>query len=145
MRRYWFTVKRRFSQDFELVMDPRVVAAGVSETDVNQQVEFQKAVRDKLSEAYRYEHALEMEVESLKSKTSRSESEESRLKTLEGALSQVQTAEGIYMQPMLADQWRYLYSMMDQADQVPGRDALQRFSELETELQRLKSDVSLNE
>ena len=136
---------KTFSQDFELVMDPRVVAAGVSETDVNQQVEFQKAVRDKLSEAYRYEHALEMEVESLKSKTSRSESEESRLKTLEGALSQVQTAEGIYMQPMLADQWRYLYSMMDQADQVPGRDALQRFSELETELQRLKSDVSLNE
>ncbi|MGB5190981.1 WD40/YVTN/BNR-like repeat-containing protein [Robiginitalea sp.] len=136
---------KTISQDFELVMDPRVVAAGVSETDVNQQVEFQKAVRDKLSEAYRYEHALEMEVESLTSKTSRSESEESRLKTLEGALSQVQTAEGIYMQPMLADQWRYLYSMMDQADQVPGRDALQRFSELETELQRLKSDVSLNE
>ncbi len=136
---------KTLSQEFELVMDPRVVAAGVSETDVNQQLDFQRAVRDKLSEAYRFEDALEKEVELLKSKTSRSESEESRLKTLEGVLSQVQTAEGIYMQPMLADQWRYLYSMMNQADQVPGRDATQRFTELETQLQRLKSEAALTE
>ena len=136
---------KTLSQEFELVMDPRVVAAGVSETDVNQQLDFQRAVRDKLSEAYRFEDALEKEVELLKSKTSRSESEESRLKSLEGVLSQVQTGEGIYMQPMLADQWRYLYSMMNQADQVPGRDATQRFTELETELQRLKSEAALTE
>jgi hypothetical protein len=136
---------KTLSQEFELVMDPRVVDAGVSEADVNQQVDFQRAVRDKLSEAYRFENALEMEVESLKSKTSRSASEESRLKTLEGVLSQVQTEEGIYMQPMLADQWRYLYSMMNQADQVPGRDARQRFTALETELQRLKSEAALSQ
>ena len=45
------------------------------------------------------------------------------------------------MQPMLADQWRYLYSMMNQADQVPGADALQRFTELDSELRGLKSEV----
>lgn len=136
---------KTLSQEFELVMDPRVVDAGVSEADVNQQVDFQRAVRDKLSEAYRFENALEMEVESLKSKTSRSVSEESRLKTLEGVLSQVQTEEGIYMQPMLADQWRYLYSMMNQADQLPGLDARQRFTALESELQRLKSEAALSQ
>ncbi|MGA9239756.1 WD40/YVTN/BNR-like repeat-containing protein [Robiginitalea sp.] len=136
---------KTLSQDFELVMDPRVVEGGVSETDVKQQVEFQRAVRDKLSEAYRFEQALEKEVESLNSKPRLSASEQTRLKTLEGVLSQVQTEEGIYMQPMLADQWRYLYSMMNQADQLPGRDAQQRFSELEAELQRLKSKAVLKE
>ena len=136
---------KTLSQEFELVMDPRVVDAGVSEADVNQQLDFQRAVRDKLSEAYRFEQALEEQVEALNSKPRLSSSEESRLKTLEGVLSQVQTEEGIYMQPMLADQWRYLYSMMNQADQVPGRDARQRFTALETELQRLKSEAALSQ
>jgi photosystem II stability/assembly factor-like uncharacterized protein len=136
---------KTLSQDFELVMDPRVLEGGVSETDVKQQVDFQMAVRDKLSEAYRFEEALEKEVQSLNSKPRLSDSEQSRLKTLEGLLARVQTAEGIYMQPMIADQWRYLYSMMNQADQVPGRDARQRFSELETELQRLKSEAALKD
>jgi hypothetical protein len=136
---------KTLSQDFELVMDPRVLEGGVSETDVKQQVDFQMAVRDKLSEAYRFEQALEKEVESLNSKPRLSDTEQSRLKTLEGVLAQVQTAEGIYMQPMISDQWRYLYSMMNQADQVPGRDARQRFSELEAELRRLKSEAALKE
>jgi photosystem II stability/assembly factor-like uncharacterized protein len=131
-----------FSEEFELVMDPKVVALGVRETEVIQQVEFQREIRDKLSEVYRFEEDLETEIEALKSKNQLSKTEESRLADLEGTLSQVQTAEGIYMQPMLADQWRYLYSMMNQADQVPGKDAIQQFKALESQLGSLTSMVN---
>lgn len=129
------------SQTFELVMDPRVLESGVSEAEVKQQVEFQLAIRDRLSETYRFQESLEKEIEALKTKKQPSQTEESRLSALEAVLSKVQTEEGIYMQPMLADQWRYLYSMMNQADQVPGRDAKQRFTELESQLQGLKSEI----
>jgi hypothetical protein len=129
------------TQTFELLMDPRVVDSGVGESHVKQQVEFQLQIRDKLSETYQFQEALETEIESLKAKGSKSSAEESRLALLESVLAKVQTEEGIYMQPMLADQWRYLYSMMNQADQVPGADALQRFTELDSELRGLKSEV----
>ena len=40
-------------------------------------------------------------------------------------------AEGVrYPQPMLIDQFGYLYSNLDRADQKVGRDATQRFEQL---------------
>jgi DNA repair exonuclease SbcCD ATPase subunit len=125
-------------------MDPRVEAAGVTAAEVKQQVELLEAIRDRLSETYRFEAALEEEIKMLKAKKPQSKSEESRLAALEKVLSEVQTEEGIYMQPMLSDQWRYLYSLMDQADQLPGRDATERFAELQARLQALKSEAGLD-
>ncbi|MDM9630607.1 WD40/YVTN/BNR-like repeat-containing protein [Robiginitalea aurantiaca] len=133
------------SQDFELVLDPRVMAAGIDVAQVKEQVEFQMVVRDKLSETYQFQDALEKEIEELESKKGQSPSEQSRLTALEEVLAKVKTEEGIYMQPMLADQWRYLYYMMNQADQVPGRDARQRFTELTGQLEGLKSQAVLKE
>jgi photosystem II stability/assembly factor-like uncharacterized protein len=132
------------TQTFELLMDPRVEAAGVTAAEVKQQVELLEAIRDRLSETYRFEAALEEEIKMLKAKKPQSKSEESRLAALEKVLSEVQTEEGIYMQPMLSDQWRYLYSLMDQADQLPGRDATERFAELQARLQALKSEAGLD-
>jgi len=45
-------------------------------------------------------------------------------------LEKLITAEGIYMPPMLIDKLKYLYTMLDQADQLPGQDAYLRFDEL---------------
>jgi predicted nucleic acid-binding protein len=54
--------------------------------------------------------------------------------------SELVTAEGRYMTPMIIDQLSYLLSMLDRADQLPGQDAYQRFEELEERLNALKPD-----
>lgn len=53
--------------------------------------------------------------------------EDKRLAQIE---EQLVTADGIYMTPMLIDQLRYLRSMLNQADQRPGKDAYDRYEEL---------------
>ena len=45
------------------------------------------------------------------------------------------TAEGRYMTPMLLNQVSYLNSMLNRADQKPGRDAYIRYDELKAKLQ----------
>lgn len=51
------------------------------------------------------------------------------------------TAEGRYQTPMLIDQLRYLFSMLNRADQTPGKDAFDRYAELKSTLERLQSDA----
>lgn len=53
--------------------------------------------------------------------------EDKRLAQIE---EQLVTTDGIYMTPMLIDQLRYLRSMLNQADQRPGKDAYDRYEEL---------------
>jgi hypothetical protein len=53
--------------------------------------------------------------------------EDKRLAQIE---DQLVTPDGIYMMPMLIDQVRYLRSMLNQADQRPGKDAYDRYDEL---------------
>lgn len=53
--------------------------------------------------------------------------EDKRLAQIE---DQLETADGIYMTPMLIDQVRYLRYMLNQADQRPGKDAYDRYEEL---------------
>jgi len=57
------------------------------------------------------------------------ELEDARLAQIE---DQLVTPEGIYMTPMLIDQLRYLRSMLNQADQRPGKDAYERYEELKS-------------
>ena len=47
-------------------------------------------------------------------------------------LAKLETAEGYtYPTPMLIAQLSYLYSNLDRADQEPGTDAYERYTELE--------------
>ena len=46
-----------------------------------------------------------------------------------------------YSQPKLVDQLTYLYGMTTSADQKIGRDAVQRYRELEEELKRVQANV----
>lgn len=129
------------TQSFEIVMDPRVVASGVSGADVDTQVDFLLKIRDKYSETLQLQEELENQISTVKKDSGDSDAGKARIKTLETQLAKIKTKEGIYMQPMLAAQWRYLYSMMDQADQLPGKDALDRFEELSALLENIRSDM----
>ena len=48
------------------------------------------------------------------------------------------TDEGPYMQPMLIDQFKYLYNMVSKADQILGKDAYDRLDELNNQFEKLK-------
>ena len=105
------------------------------------QVDFLLKIRDKYSETLQLQEELENQISTVKKDSGDSDAGKARIKTLETQLAKIKTKEGIYMQPMLAAQWRYLYSMMDQADQLPGKDALDRFEELSALLENIRSDM----
>ena len=141
----WYSsARRRYTNGpmVNLAMDPRVLEAGVTEADVAAQVDFQLKIRDKITETNKLQEEIEKSIADLKGKKDPTQQDQTRLGILQEALSQIQTEEGIYMQPMLADQWRYLYSMMNQADQAPGKDALERYEVLNASLESLKSGLS---
>ena len=49
------------------------------------------------------------------------------------------------MQPMLIDQFKYLYRMVTEADQVLGKDAYDRFKELSLQLEKItQKQLTLN-
>ena len=55
--------------------------------------------------------------------------------------SSLLTKDGIYMQPMLIDQLKYLQSMLSRADQKPGTDAYLRLNELKRQFDLLKKEL----
>ena len=127
-------------ETFEVVMDPRVVQQGVTETDIKEQLSFQRQVITLLSEARRFEDALEKEAKSLKKKRSKSKKE--RLQLVNSVLEELKNDEGAYPQQMLVAQIGYLYYMLNGADQLPGADARARLSELRTQLNALKERMA---
>ncbi|WP_421763110.1 WD40/YVTN/BNR-like repeat-containing protein [Ekhidna sp.] len=129
---------RSYTNSFELIIDPRVKENGVSESDISSQVDFQMKVGNLLSDARKMENELADEVKKLKSNESLSEEEQTTLNNSKTKLEQLRTEEGIYMKPMLVDQISYLYFMLNRADQVPGKDAFDRYEELKGVLEKLK-------
>lgn len=103
---------------FEVLMDPRVVAEGVTIEDVAAQTDLALKVRDAVTRGRR---AAE------------------KLKQSEGRLAEIRrqlvSDKMRYSRPMLIDQLGYLYGGLGRADQKPGRDAYQRFEELDRALQ----------
>ncbi|MEL7122452.1 MAG: hypothetical protein AAFO07_23605, partial [Bacteroidota bacterium] len=63
----------------------------------------------------------------------------SMLNELERVAKELNTAAGRYMQPMLNAQLSYLASMIDRADQRPGKDAFDRYDELKNKFEELES------
>jgi hypothetical protein len=49
--------------------------------------------------------------------------------------------KGRYAQPKLINQLNYLFSMLNRADQKPGRDVYLRFEELDKELSEYVSQI----
>ncbi|NNK87506.1 MAG: hypothetical protein HKO90_04425 [Flavobacteriaceae bacterium] len=119
------------NREFELLIDPRLQKAGGTSEDLNQQAELQGKVMALLEESRKLEDALEKEIKKTK--------DETKLKELKATLTQLQTSKGIYMQPKLTDQISYLYSMINRADQLPGKDAYNRYDELLMKLNEVKN------
>jgi len=119
-------------EDFEIAIDPRVQAEGITQKDIETQIAMQQKVIDLLSDARKFQDQLEKEAKSINNKNS------SRLKKVNETLKQLRNNRIVYPQPMLVAQISYLYNMISNADQLPGQEAIDRYKELKTQLDELK-------
>ena len=128
---------------FELQVDPRVLAGGTTLADISAQFDLQLEITELLSSARRLEDELDTEqeeLEELETENGLSAQQQARLENVNAVLSALQTAEGIYMEPMLTAQISYLYNMINAADQAPGQEAEMRFAELNQQFQALTAE-----
>ncbi|MEQ9401661.1 MAG: hypothetical protein RJQ04_21020 [Longimicrobiales bacterium] len=122
---------RTESRSFEVMMDPRVAADGVTVADLRSQfdlaLEIQRAMEDAAGTIERVEGAMQQAADGSDVETQ-----------LEGIYDALVTDDEIssYPQPMLADQLRYLYGNTISADQEPARDMYTRLETLRDELQQ---------
>ncbi|MCB1844507.1 MAG: hypothetical protein KDI09_16215 [Halioglobus sp.] len=127
---------------FELRADPRVLEFGTSLADMEQQVALELQIQELLSDARRLEDRLSQEKETLtkaRDNGAMNATQEARFDSVKVALELLTTAKGTYMQPMLIDQIEYLYGMLDDADQAPGGEAIERFDALKSEMDKVRN------
>ncbi|MEM7484927.1 MAG: hypothetical protein AAF348_06930 [Bacteroidota bacterium] len=124
-------------QDFEILMDPRVKTEGMTQQLFEKQHDMQQKVVALLSEARLLQDSLENEAKKLKDKEENTE----RLEQVKAVLKQLKNEEGAYPQQMLVAQISYIYNMVNGADQVIGKDVMNRYNELKTDLLKIKNTV----
>ncbi len=123
-------------QTFEVLIDPRLEIEGITMQMITDQLNFQNKVTDLLSEARKLQSDLENKLEKTKNKEEK--------KKLEMLLKELKNEEGAYPQEMLVDQISYLSYITSDADKEIGNDAKERYTELVSQLHKLKSKVTLN-
>jgi hypothetical protein len=137
------------TQTFELVMDPRIAQDNVTLADLREQFELNTRIRDRISELRLAVRQIRSVNESLGEVREEGGAPAERAERISQALTKIeealiQTREGkvgAQLKPMLMRQLTYLYGMITQADQKPGRDAHQRLQDIEVILERHMSDL----
>ncbi len=132
--------------EFEVRLDPRVFEDGVTPESIKEQEKLSLEIRDTLSlarlAAYRVEKALQKLTDKIKEAAPQKEkAQELKEKLLEIKKKLVTRDDIRYPQPMLIDQIEYLYSMLNRADQKPGKDAYERHEELQSMLDQYLSQI----
>jgi hypothetical protein len=117
------------AQPFEVRMDPRIEADGVTQADLVEQYEFNKTVAALQSEA----RELLQQVQA-----ARQPAQGQRAQQIDELLASLTQRREAYPQPMLVEQISYLANMTASADQKIGKDATARLAELRSWLDRDK-------
>jgi photosystem II stability/assembly factor-like uncharacterized protein len=119
------------TQEFELAIDPRVAADGVTKEDLEAQLTLSLLVLELQGAA----DSVLSGIRRLRSGAGVDQGVQSELAALE---REMVTAQGIsYPQPMLLDQIQYVSAMLSRADQPPGGEAYTRYRELGEWLSRI--------
>lgn len=129
---------KTMEQSFALQLDPKVAASGVTLADVKQQESVALEIIALLSEVKKMSQKIKEEQKALKGETALTEEQKQQLTQLEDWEQLLETAKGTYQKPMLIDQIDYLYGVIRDADQVPGRDVYQRLEALRAEKVKLE-------
>jgi hypothetical protein len=126
------------TRELEVRADPRIVNAGVTQRDMEEQLAHNLRVRDAVSEARRTAARVKAALKRMSGATGSAADSLRQLVLVDTALS---TEPIRYSQPKLVDQLQYLYGMTTSADQRIGRDAVLRYQELKAELERVQARV----
>ena len=111
------------------------------EADVKVQLELELKVVTLLSEARKLEDKLVEEKKQLtkqQKEDSLDATMQERLDKISGILDLLKAKSGAYPTPMLTNQIGYLYGMISNADQLPGKDAYERFDEVNKQFEDIK-------
>ena len=119
--------KEEVKKSFELMADPRVLEEGVTYEEMKTQEALALQIVDLYSKAKKEANEVEKKLKKMKDDSDEKEA----LKKLKDALVQ---SKGRYTQPKLLSQIGYLYGVVVRADQMPGKDAFERYEELVREL-----------
>jgi hypothetical protein len=123
------------SRPLEVRIDPRVAAEGVTQADLEEQLDLALKVRDAIAEARALGAKLAAARQAAQPGTGSA-------KALQALADRVVTASAVYPQPMLVDQLSNIARMIGQADQKVGRDAFVRFDDLMKEMAAVKAEAA---
>jgi hypothetical protein len=119
-------------QGFNVLADPRMLNAGVTVKDMQQQETLALQIIELESRSRILGSTITQERNAAQQKN------DANLQAFyNGLYAELYMAEGRYMTPRLLDQVAYLRSMLDQGDQKPGKDAFIRYDELKNWYNRL--------
>ncbi len=121
------------TQTFELAIDPRVAADGITQEDLIAQLELSQEVQALLD-------AASTILSTIDERLGEADDASGWTERLRGLRAELATDDDMaYPQPMLVDQIRYLYAMITSADQPPGVEAYERHAELKAWLARVQA------
>lgn len=121
-------------RSFNVLMDPRVAADGVTVADLQEQFDLALEIQAAIEDA---DQTIER-LRGVQERVSEGTDVERQLKEIERALLTDDSISS-YPQPMLRDQFNYLYRNSISADQEPAVDMYDRLEELVSELEEHKS------
>jgi hypothetical protein len=111
---------------FTVIEDPRVTKDGVTTAELKEQFDHNMKARDLLSEVNKAVARLRAAQREMKDADTK--------RKLDDLATHMITPGIRYSKPEIQTHIQYLYSMTTQADQKPGRDALDRYQVLRKEL-----------
>ncbi|MCC7242676.1 MAG: hypothetical protein IT180_12175, partial [Acidobacteria bacterium] len=136
------------TRTLEVKSDPRVAADGVSDGDIAEQVKLQLDVRDAVSDARKLQQSIEqaMKAGGVKPVAAALPGSSPETTTYDHPLqklwAQVADTPGIYTPGMLITQLNNIQRMIGQADQKVGKDAYDRFGDLQQALAKLQAEFA---
>jgi photosystem II stability/assembly factor-like uncharacterized protein len=126
------------TQPFNVLIDPRVAAEGVTVADLREQFEHNTRMREMVAEVNALAQRVQQAQRRLQSATGAAADTARRLAPVAAKLL---TEPVRYGKPGLQEHIRYLAGMTTGADQKIGRDAVERYAVLRRELDALKAEV----
>ena len=128
--------------------DPRIAGDGVTDGDLAEQVKLQLDIRDAISDARKLQVGIEEAMKKAGVKpvatalpgTSPGSAKYDH--PLQALWAKVADTPGIYVQGMLLNQLNNVQRMIGQADQKIGKDAYDRFADLQQELAKVQAEFA---
>jgi len=133
------------SAGITVLADPRVVADGVTQSDMQEQYDLSCKLRDFMVEGTMFQNNLQKSMSDWKARLESGKKLTAKEKVSYDKFmvvyNKVITQTGIsYAQPMLIDQISTLNSQLRSADQKPGKDLYTRYDQLKMQLNEAKAE-----